>query len=452
MTKDTRALTAETELKIDSFAPTNAHLHEVFAAAISEARVAQARAAQKGSIPPGTLQVRTFGGFSLTYEGSEIAFGNQNESQMVQFLQLLLHYREQGVSRDMAKAVLFGDRDVDDVSHSIRNILYNLRKKLRELGFPESQYVVKKGGIYYWTEDIPVLEDSTEFEDSYRYALEIEKDDERIDVLTYATYLYAGRFLAGNESSVWSMQEAERYREIFSDCVNELVDLLRGSHKFKLMYDIGVYASKVDPFSEWEIVTLEALAGLGRFDKTEKFYYDTVDAYTAEYGGRTNSYVREFVNRIGLKLVIGHESLEEIQAKMHDDADHDRKGYYCSLPVFQEIYRITERMMERAGEKIFLMLCTIMDSKGNPMKEGARLEELSVRLKEAILESVRYTDTVTRYGKGQYLVILVNTTYEDCSIISGRINSHFIKAGQKTSVTYSVNNVILASYPGREER
>jgi len=80
------------------------------------------------------------------------------------------------------------------------------------------------------------------------------------------------------------------------------------------------------------------------------------------------------------------------------------------------------------------MLCTILDSKGNPMKDGARLEELSVRLKDAIIVSVRHTDTVTRYGKGQYLVLLINTTYEDCSIISDRINSHFLRAGQKTSV------------------
>jgi len=434
---------------MNDLSPHNKRLHEVFPAVIAETRTSQARASQMNNIPDDALMVRTFNGFSITYRGSEIAFGNQNESQIVQLLQMLLHYREQGVSRDMAKAVLFGDRDVEDVSHSIRNIIYNMRKKLKELGLPASQYVTKRGGVYFWTEDIPVVEDASVFEEAVMHSTELTEEEEKIDLLAFACYQYSGRFLAGNESSIWTVQEAERYREMFSDCVNELTDLLRGTHQYKLMYDIGVYASKVDPFSEWEIVTLEALSGLGRYDKTEKFYRDTVDAYTAEYGGRTNSYVREFVNRIGLKLVIGHESLEEIQDKMRDKEYHDRKGYYCSLPVFQEIYRITERMMERAGEKIFLMLCTILDSKGNPMKDGARLEELSVRLKDAIIVSVRHTDTVTRYGKGQYLVLLINTTYEDCSIISDRINSHFLRAGQKTSVNYSVNNVIISAYPER---
>ena len=86
-----------------------------------------------------TINVKTFGGFSIRYKDSELSFGNQSESQMVQLLQLLLHFRRQGLSRDLAKAALFGDRDVDDVSHSIRNIIYNLRKRLKALGLPDSQ-------------------------------------------------------------------------------------------------------------------------------------------------------------------------------------------------------------------------------------------------------------------------------------------------------------------------
>lgn len=391
------------------------------------------------------INVRTFGGFSIRYKDAELSFGNQSESQMVQLLQLLLHYRKQGLSRDLAKAALFGDRDVDDVSHSIRNIIYNLRKKLRALGLPESQYVVKRGGVYFWSDDIQVIEDAAEFEEAFNKAMECDDDEQKTELLTDACYMYSGRFLAGNESSVWSAQEAERYREIFSDCVIELTDILREAHKYKQLLEVSTYASKVDPFSEWEILTLEALGRLGKFDKTESFYRKTVDMYVKEYGGRANSYVREFINRIGLKLVVGHETLEEIQKKIGNPDDYDRRGYYCSLPVFQEIYRMTERMMERSGEKIFLMLCTILDSKGNPMREGSRLEELSERLRNTIIESVRHTDTVTRYGKGQYLVLLINTTEEDCSVVSQRISSRFIREGQRTSLSYSVSNIIVSN-------
>lgn len=396
-----------------------------------------------------TLIVTMLGGFSLRYNGRELSIGTLSGQQMVQFLQLLLHYRKQGVSRDLAKSVLFGDRDVEDVSHSIRNIIYNLRRKLKELGLPENQYVIKRGGVYYWTEDIPVKEDASDFDDAFDIAMETEDDEKRRQALSDACHKYKGRFLYGNDSAVWVVQEGERYRDMFADCVTELADYLREDHKYKQLYDLGVYATKVDPFSEWEIITLEALSGLGRFDRTEGFYRQTVDAYTKEYGGRANSYVREFVNRLGLKLVVDNESLEEIQSKIGIHGDLEPKGYYCSLPVFQEIYRMTERMLERSGDRVFLMLCTILDSKGNPMHEGSRLEELSERLRDSIVSTVRHTDTVTRYGKGQYLVLLINITYEDCSRVSDRISSVFIKNGQRTSISYSVNNVIVSAF--REE-
>lgn len=390
------------------------------------------------------VEVRTFGGFSIIYRGEEISFGLQNESQIVHLLQLLLHFREDGVSRELAKAELFGDRAIDDVSHSIRNIIYNLRKKLRELDFPDSRYVVKKEGVYFWADDVEVIEDASEFEALANQALELRDDKVKEEMLDRAVHMYSGRFLNGDQSSVWAVAEAERYRDLFGQCVNELADILRHDHKFSQLYDLSIYATQVDPLSEWEILTLESMSGLGLFDQTEKFFDDTVAKYNEEFGGSSSNYLRSFVNRLGMKLVIGNESIEEIQKKMHDTAHQDKFGYYCSLPVFQEIYRIAERMMQRSGDRLYLMLCTILDGKGNPMLTGTRLEDLSARLKDAIIKSVRHTDTITRYGNGQYLILLIDTSYEDCSTIASRINTNFIRPGQRTSVRYTVNNVITS--------
>jgi len=72
------------------------------------------------------------------------------------------------------------------------------------------------------------------------------------------------------------------------------------------------------------------------------------------------------------------------------------------------------------------------------------LKELSGRLGTCIRESVRHSDTLTRYGRGQYLVLLVNTTYENCTIIQKRINYKFIKGRQRTGIEYHVNSVLCA--------
>lgn len=85
----------------------------------------------------------------------------------------------------------------------------------------------------------------------------------------------------------------------------------------------------------------------------------------------------------------------------------------CPYPVFAGIYQMIVRMMDRGGQAVYLMLCRIVDSKGNPMKEGSTLDELTGRLGEAIRQSTRRSDVITKYGSGQYLVVLLNTTREN---------------------------------------
>lgn len=114
----------------------------------------------------------------------------------------------------------------------------------------------------------------------------------------------------------------------------------------------------------------------------------------------------------------------------------------CSYPVFCGTYQVFCRMMERGGQSGYLMLCTLVDGKGNPMEEGQRMQELSERLLSAIQNSVRHGDVVSQYGKGQFLIMLVNTTRENCGIIEKRINQRFLIGRQRIKVQYHVSSII----------
>lgn len=389
------------------------------------------------------LYVKTFGGFRLKYNGTEIAEGDQRGNQIRMLFQIMVHYRRNGVSRDMIKSALFEDRDIDDVSHAIRNLLYNTRKRIREAGLPEGEYIKQEKGVYYWVSDLEIEEDADVFEQTYKQALEEKDPQKQTKLLHKCIMIYSGRFLAGEEDAVWVFREAERYRQMFHDCVNRASDYYRSIHKYNSMYRIADYAVSVDPFSEWEVLVLEALNGMGKYEEAERFYSDTVDMYIAEYGNKSNEYVRDLVKKLGAYLYYKNDSIDDIQERLTNMNANNHHGYFCTLPVFQELYRTVERTMERAGEKIYLMLCTIVDSKGNAMREGPKLDELSERLQNAIINSVRRTDTITKYGKGQYLILLINTTKEDCEVVERHINSNYIQRRQRTGVAYSVSGIII---------
>lgn len=187
---------------------------------------------------------------------------------------------------------------------------------------------------------------------------------------------------------------------------------------------------------------MEALVESRRYDEARQLYADTVDSYLRERGIYPSAKIMEMMEKLGSQMKYSYEVLDQIQKNLAEDTENIRGGYQCSFPVFQGIYHIVNRMMERGGQSVYLMLCTLVDGKGNPMKAGKRRDELSARLGDAVGQSVRHGDIINQYGNGQYLVLLINTTRENCEIVEKRINQRFRAEGQRTGVKYHINSVL----------
>ena len=159
---------------------------------------------------------------------------------------------------------------------------------------------------------------------------------------------------------------------------------MRRRHDYFRMEELGIYAAKVNPLADWEIVTMEALISTGRYADAEKLYEDTVDLYLQEQGLRPSPRLMELLNKLGGQMGRQYAVLDDIQMELAEADSMRQGGYVCSYPVFQGIYRMITRLIERGGQSVYLMLCTVVDSKGNPMKAGPMLEDLSQRLGDAI--------------------------------------------------------------------
>lgn len=388
------------------------------------------------------LYVQMFGRFSMVWNGKEVSGGKSGETQFAYLMQALLHSGRGGVARDRLAEILFGDREIADLRHATRSVIYNAKKKLKAAGLPDVNYIEQREGVYYWTPEIPVREDAAEMERLYQEAEAEDDPDRRMGLYVRACHYYTAEFLESQTATLWVAQEGRRYRALFCSCVEKAVGLMRASQDYFQMEELGLYAAKVSPLADWETVTMEALISLGRDEDARKFYDDTVELYFQEQGLRPSGRLMELLERLGAQIGHHYAVLDDIQESLSGNGDQTPGGYFCPYPVFQGIYRMIERMMERGGQSVYLMLCTVVDSKGNPMREGPILEELSQRLEDAIRQAVRRGDAVNRYGKGQYLVLMVNTTRENCKVLQRRINYHFLVGRQRTGIQYYVNSVI----------
>ena len=387
-----------------------------------------------------TLYVRSLGDFSITWRGKQINSGSR-DSQFTRLMEILLHYSETGVERGRLEEMLFEDSNSSDLHHMLRSVIYNSKKKLEKAGLPTG-CIVFRGGSYSWTDQIPVEEDARRFEEMVRRADLASDPHERADLFQEACFFYRGEFLPQQTRSIWVMHEERRYYDLFCRSMDQAVAYYREHGNFMAMEKLGKYASKVHPLSDWETVTMEALLGLNRFDEASELYEKTADLYLEELGVRPAFAGMNVLEQIASRMENQYSMLDEIQMYLTTpDTEEPGGGFLCSLPVFQGIYRMFERMIDRSGQSVYLMLCTIVNGKGHPMKEGAVLNRLSERLADSICMSIRHSDVVCRYSKSQYLILLIDTTREDCSIVQRRINKRFLTEGQRTGLKYHVTGV-----------
>lgn len=391
---------------------------------------------------PEILYVQMFDSFQMSYGGKPLTGGTRRDTHFSSLMQILLHNFKTGVSRDYLEDVLLGDRDIENRHQALQTIIYKAKRKLRSMGLPDVNYISLEKGICRWTPLIPVEEDAAVFEDYYMRASETEDEEEKLDLYRCACYLYKGDFLSVYAGVLWAGAEARRYREMFGSCVCRAASILRKRQDWEGLEKLGNYVMKTDPFADWEALTMEALIQGGRYEEARQLYADTADSYLAERGIYPAEKMMKMMEELGRKMKYSYEALDQIQKNLMEELANMQGGYECSYPIFRGIYQVVNRMMERGGQSVYLMLCTLVDGKGNPMKEGKRQEELFLRLRDAVQKSVRHGDIINQYGKGQLLVLLINTTRENCEIIERRINQRFLAEGQRTGVRYHVNSVI----------
>ena len=472
----------------------------------------------------------------MSYNGRRLGINFREHSQIALLLQTVLHHRKEGMGKDLLVQTLFGGQELKDVSHSLRNVLYLTQKKLRELGLPDLEYFQKEKNTYYWTSEIEVAEDAEEFETAFYLAAKGPDSEKKFELMMKAARLYTGSFLRGEENVPWVLREKERLSGLFGRCMWEIGQLAPQLNRYPELYDAGRHAAEADSFSNWEALELKALVGLDRYEEAEDFYNRTVKKYAEKFGSMSAKKVRDLEREMGNYLMFRQEDISGIQERLKRPEDTTRGGFYCPFPIFQEHYRSVERIMARFGGYIFLMLCTLADKDGIPLKDGTVLKEEQVQkteiplkesvilrdgttqkdmapqekgthsdkeasreamapqkiemhsdeeaspeemalqkmemhsnervsseemtpsirdisrglsnlaesgkevrrgiteyeqvselLLESIVHSVRHSDTITRYSKGQYLVLLLGTNEENCSVITDRIDAGFAK-------------------------
>ena len=371
------------------------------------------------------LSVRMFGRFEMIYNGQVLRLGHSQTTKAMKLLQLLLFYADKGIHRSQVIQDLFGVDAEGDIQTNLRVVVHNLRKILGKSGLPEGDYVVIESGVYRFQADFPITVDALRFVE----LLKMEKtasEIEKYQLLKEAFTLYKGHFLPEIYGEDWVVINNSRFQNLYTECLEKMIEIMRNNGHYQDMYKACSHAANLYPLDEWQVYQMEALVALGETKEALALYEKTTEMYFEELLMPPSDQMLECFQHMKEQLNMKTREIGEIQNGM-EEKEFFKGAFFCQYPSFADSYRMMNRMMERSGQSVYLLMCTLYDEKEKIEENTEAFKELSELLFDSIQESLRRGDIFTRYNLKQYLVMLIGIRKEECSIVTSRIDSSFRK-------------------------
>lgn len=387
------------------------------------------------------MSVQMLGTFSIYYNGEKVVPGRNSTAKFIQLLQVVWLNMDKGVSKQQILEALYGDEELSNPNNSFNNLLFQMRKQMVATGLPRRDYVTKIGRMYFPDPGIVLKLDVHEFCEAVKAARNAGQEWQKEEAYRCAFSLYQGELLPEEGTLPFVITESVRLGNAFSEAVRYLGEKAKSRMDYDEMYRIYEKAALIYPDNDWQADQIEALIGRGAYSEALQLYDRTVKRYADEMGVPPSEKLLEMYQEMSRKFMSPTGHIHEIQTSLQEDPVSG--AYYCNYPSFIDTYHVLERNMERMGNSVFLLLCTLVDYAGKPFRNKDKREEFSETFRECIAKSLRRGDIFTKYSASQYLVLLVGSSKEGCDVVAGRIDDALrSKVATRAEAHYS--NVSLA--------
>ena len=365
--------------------------------------------------------------------------------KLLRLLACLLYHHGEMIDRSRLLTMLYGEDHEETACNNLRAVIFRLRGILEKLGLPEGNYILSRKGTYGWNEELCPLKIDAELftvQAERALAMEDEMTEEKIKALKEAVSRYEGSFLPLFENETWVIQEELRYREQLGECMEALYLLLENENRQREILPLCTGLLSMMPDEKWYLLQIRAFLSMKEPAMANRIYEEAVKVMVDSLGRRPSPEFTRIFQSVNKSPEKSLETIGEIR-KMLADREVPGRAYYCSFPSFIDAYRISGRLMQRNRSLSFLILCTVTTSDGHIIENKGKLEKLSGQLKEAIMESARSSDMMTRYSMSQYLLLLNGITREECPLVTGRIDQKFRQAAASPNymISYYISSV-----------
>lgn len=385
------------------------------------------------------IRVKTLGEFEVSNEYGILNDRILHSNMLKKLLMYLLLHRNTTIGIMELSEALWEGEEIQNPVRAVNNLIYRLRNIMkRQLG--EENYIITGQGRYAWNKELEVSLDVEELERISKKKYE-DTTDRSSQIMDYenAISLYNGNFLESLFDVHWAMVLSTYYHSQYMEIIKKLCALYLEKASYVELESLCISCLQNETIDEdlyyYYILSLikqkKYELAMSKYEEASGRLYQLLGVKKIEKLEGVWEEIRK-IEELGVtgSLSLIHKELNERE---------ERRGvYFCSFPMFKEIYRLEVRKNYRRAKSDFIILFTLSlksedDSIDNSMKDYLVGQGMK-NLREVIQSVLRTGDVASRYSKNQYLILLSTCTYENSVRVAERVINSFEKYYRKKIV------------------
>lgn len=385
-----------------------------------------------------TIHIQMFAEFVITVGNECISDQSSHSKKLWNLLEYLIINRKREIPQQELIQLLWSNEKSNNPSGALKTLMHRVRSLLKDLNYP-SEFILQCRGSYYWNQNLPCVIDIDQFEAYCEEADNSTVPEIAIEKYKKAFSLYKGDFLPQNNCEQWSVTIADYYHNLYLHAIKKCISIMMAQNLYAETANLCWQALTIDPYIEEIHYALIRSLYLSDNQKAAiQQYSTTTNLFFSKFGITPSNRMKSIYKEIVKTTKDTTHDLDSIRNSLKE-SEKQKGPFYCEYEFFKDVYRIQVRAQKRTSSSIYLCLLTITtpDEQAPDLK---LLNESMDKLKESIIESLRLSDIFSRYSVSQYIIILLNISFENTEMVMKRVISEFYKKSSKNlvKVNYAV--------------
>ena len=349
------------------------------------------------------LEIYTLGDFKVKNEGKIISPKEKINSKPWFLFKYLITERDKKLHSEVISNDLWPTNNIKNPKHSIANLVYRLRKKLKSSKNKEdTNYIINSNGNCFFNKDSSYWLDVEEFLDLTKKASRLKGNNPKKAMSIYkkALDIYKGDFLPEIPYQDWVIPYRNNYHWFFVETVLEYTKLLKKYDRYQEIERICEKALDIEAYEEeLHLIYLEALLKLDEHAHARSHYQYANNLFNEDLDISSLPELEAFYDNN-----VKNSSLEKIRNKLKD-RNNIKGAFICKNDIFRMIFELEERRAERINKPVFLSYIKI--------KEQNKIERYDYLIENILEKELRKGDVITRWDNNKYLMLLLDMSKTD---------------------------------------